>query len=210
MGNLSPRDRALQKIREAKEKQLEELDLSNDGNTPDEDKLTEIPEEVFELKHLKILKLSNHRISHLSESLGNFTILKKLHLNGNQLTNLPEFLGNLTSLNELYLNGNQLKTLPESIGNLASLNKFYLSGNPLEKPPLDVAVKGIEEIKEYFEQLRKDGQDYIYEAKLLIVGEGGAGKTTLAKKIQNPKYKLQDEDSTKGIDVIKWRFKCLD
>jgi hypothetical protein len=33
--------------------------------------------------------------------------------------------------------------------------------------------------------------DYIYEAKLLIVGEGGAGKTTLANKIIDPKLSTQ-------------------
>ncbi|MDE5081430.1 MAG: ADP-ribosylation factor-like protein, partial [Trichodesmium sp. St18_bin1] len=48
--------------------------------------------------------------------------------------------------------------------------------------------------------------DYIYEAKLLIVGEGGAGKTTLANKILNPKYQLKDEDTTKGIEVHQYNF----
>jgi GTPase SAR1 family protein len=41
----------------------------------------------------------------------------------------------------------------------------------------------------------------------LIVGEGGAGKTSLVKKIENETYKLQpDEKSTQGIDVIQWKF----
>jgi GTPase SAR1 family protein len=36
----------------------------------------------------------------------------------------------------------------------------------------------------------------------LIVGEGGAGKTSLVKKIENETYKLQpDEKSTQGILV---------
>ncbi|NEO28667.1 MAG: GTPase, partial [Kamptonema sp. SIO4C4] len=49
--------------------------------------------------------------------------------------------------------------------------------------------------------------DPLYEAKFLIVGEGGAGKTSLAKKLQNPDYELQtDEQSTEGIDVIRWEF----
>ena len=47
----------------------------------------------------------------------------------------------------------------------------------------------------------------LYEAKLLIVGEGGAGKTSLAKKIDNEKYELADsEKSTEGIDVIRWEI----
>ena len=43
--------------------------------------------------------------------------------------------------------------------------------------------------------------------KLLIIGEGEVGKTTLAKKIINENYELNlDEQSTSGIEVIKYLF----
>ena len=74
------------RIQEAKEKQLEELDLSNDYRTDDKYKLTEIPEEVFELTHLKVLDLNHNKISYLPESLGNLTNLTELDLSVNQLT----------------------------------------------------------------------------------------------------------------------------
>jgi GTPase SAR1 family protein len=49
--------------------------------------------------------------------------------------------------------------------------------------------------------------DRLYEAKLVILGEGGAGKTSLAKKLVNPDYQLvSDEESTEGIDIIQWQF----
>lgn len=48
----------------------------------------------------------------------------------------------------------------------------------------------------------------LYEAKFLIFGEGEAGKTSLAKKIEDENYKLQpNEKSTEGINVIQWRFR---
>ena len=249
-------ERFRQKIQEAKEQQLEELDLSNNGNTDYKDKLTEIPEDVFELTHLRILKLQNNRISKLPESIGNLTNLTQLDLADNQLSELPESFGNLTNLTGLYLSRNKLLELPESFGNLTNLtdldvreNKLselpefcdnltnlkyldvrenqlselpefcgnltnlkylFLSRNPLVKPPIEVAEQGIEAISKYFQQL-KEGVDYIYEAKLLIVGEGGAGKTTLAKKIDNRNYELkQEEKSTEGIDIIQWSFPILD
>jgi len=41
-------------------------------------------------------------------------------------------------------------------------------------------------------------------------GEGGAGKTSLAKKIEDENYQLySDEKSTEGIDVITWKFPLL-
>ena len=47
----------------------------------------------------------------------------------------------------------------------------------------------------------------MFEAKLLIVGEGGVGKTSLALKLQNPIQPLREgEKSTTGIDVINWNF----
>ena len=83
---------------------------------------------------------------------------------------------------------------------------FRISSNPLETPPPEIAVKGIADIRNYFQQLKAEGLDQLYEAKLLIVGEPGAGKTTLAKKIINPDYELQDEVSTPGIEVMQWNF----
>ena len=39
------------------------------------------------------------------------------------------------------------------------------------------------------------------------MGEGGAGKTSLARKLQDEGYVLKpDEASTEGIDVIRWEF----
>jgi GTPase SAR1 family protein len=46
----------------------------------------------------------------------------------------------------------------------------------------------------------------LFEAKLLILGEPGAGKTTLAKKVKDPRYQLQEETSTRGIEVVRWLF----
>ncbi|MGK7921308.1 MAG: COR domain-containing protein [Trichodesmium sp.] len=124
----------------------------------------------------------------------------------NQLTTIPESTTKLTNLTQLDLSNNQLTTIPESITKLTNLTQLDLSDNPLETPPIEIAQKGIEAIREYFQQTEEEGIDYIYEAKLLIVGEGGAGKTTLANKIQNPNYQLRDEDTTKGIEVYKWNF----
>jgi len=39
--------------------------------------------------------------------------------------------------------------------------------------------------------------------KLLILGERGQDKTTLAKKIKNPEYVLEEERSTQESNVIQ-------
>src|SRR5689334_14345811 len=65
----------------------------------------------------------------------------------------------------------------------------------------------IESLFRYYEQLEREGVDHLYEAKLLLVGEGGAGKTSFARKIRDINYNLRDnEKTTEGIDVVQWSF----
>ena len=74
-------------------------------------------------------------------------------------------------------------------------------------PPPEIAVNGLEAIRRYWSQKIEVGVDFLAEAKLLIVGESGAGKTSLAKKILDPGYVLDAaEDSTEGINVLAWQF----
>ena len=249
MKEIPPKFRA--RIEEAKEQGLKELDLSNDYETDDIDRLKEIPPEVFELEQLESLNLKRNQLKKLPDYITKLSNLTELNLSYNQLTTLPESITKLSNVTWLNLNVNQLKTLPESITKLSNLTWLDLSFNqlttlpesitklsnltwldlsfnqlttlpesitklsnltwldlsfnPLVTPPIEVATKGIEAIKDYFKQMKQDS-DYLYEAKLLIVGEAGAGKTTLAQKIQNQNYELQEEKSTEGIDVISWDF----
>ena len=46
-----------------------------------------------------------------------------------------------------------------------------------------------------------EGSEELYEAKLIIVGEGGTGKTTLYKKLIYPKYILKPLKETHGINI---------
>ena len=172
--------------------------------------LRAVPESITRLTNLTTLDLSENQLTSVPESINHLTNLTTLYLIQNQLTSVPESITHLTNLTTLYLIQNQLTSVPESITRLTNLNTLDLRNNPLEKPPLEIARKGIAAIREYFQQLAEEGLDYLYEAKLLIIGESGAGKTTLAKKIENQDYQLQEEDSTKGIEIIKWNFSIED
>ncbi|RQH30292.1 GTPase [Okeania hirsuta] len=218
-----------ERIQVAKDKKIKNLDLSNDAFGNSDKKLTEILNKVLELELLEVLNLSSNKLTKLPDSITKLTNLTILDLSRNQLTTLPDSITKLTNLTTLYLSANkltklpdsitkltnltildlsrnQLTTLPDSITKLTNLTTLYLSRNPLETPPIEITEKGIEAIREYLQQIKEEGTDYLYEAKLLIIGEGSAGKTTLANKIQNPDYKLQEEDSTKGIEVSQWNF----
>ncbi|MEH2025693.1 COR domain-containing protein [Nostoc sp.] len=179
--------------------QLTSLDLSVN-------KLATLPEAITRLQFLTTLYLGYNQLTALPEAITRLQQLTSLYLSDNRLTTLPEAITRLQNLTDLNLSLNQLTMLPEAITRLPQLTTLYLYDNPIEQPPPEIVVQGIQAIKDYFRQLKMEGPDYLYEAKLLIVGEAGAGKTTQAKKIEDQNYQLREEDSTKGIEIIQWRF----
>lgn len=168
------------------------------------------------LENITELYLRNNKVSDIS-SLEGLKKLTMLNLSNNLLTKISE-LKNLKKLVQLDLSHNQLKVLPEWLldfnlgikwkGDFSEYG-VNLENNPLELPPPEVIKRGNKAIRKYFAQLKKQGTDYLYEAKLILIGEGGSGKTSLANKIINPHYILLPEiesESTQGIDILKYRF----
>ena len=177
--------------------------------------LNSLPEEIKQLTNLQSLNLSFNQLSNLPKEIIQLTNLEFLDLGVNQLSSLPAEIIQLTNLQSFDLGENQLSSLPAEIIQLTKLEKLDLRGNPVPIPPeilgaeeWDEETGDVKEILDfYFRVQNPDETEPLYEAKLLIVGEGGAGKTSLAKKIENENYKLKyDEESTEGIDVIQWKF----
>ena len=178
---------------------LLELDLSDN-------QISKIPEAITQLQNLSYLGLSDNQISKIPEAITQLQNLSYLGLSDNQISEIPEAITQLQNLSELYLSSNQISEIPEAITQLHDLLALSLSGSPIIKPPLEVVEGGIDSIRDYYWQLRESETDTLYEAKLLIIGEPGAGKTTLARKIQSLDYLLSNEQSTEGIDIIQFYF----
>ncbi|MEM6254193.1 MAG: COR domain-containing protein, partial [Cyanobacteria bacterium P01_D01_bin.156] len=170
--------------------------------------LSSLLPEMGQLKMLQSLYLSFNQLSSLPPEMGQLQSLQSLDLSYNQLSSLPPEMGQLQSLQSFYLSFNQLSSLPPEMGQLQSLQSLDLSYNSsLTNPPPEIIQAGTGKMLSYLRQQLEQGKDFIYEAKFLILGEGGAGKTSLARKIENESYNLNsDEASTEGIDVIRWEF----
>lgn len=177
---------------------------------------TVFPAPVFRLKSLTLLDIYNNHISSFPENADIPPCLRRLYLANNNLSDIPEIIFKISTLEALWLQNfenmeenaarNNIQVIPPGIAKLKKLKDFLIEGNPVTTPPPEVVAKGIEAIGEYYRQLQQEGKDYLFEAKLLIIGEGGAGKTSLAKKIKDANYRLEEEDSTKGIEVLPWTF----
>jgi internalin A len=174
--------------------------------------LTILPDAISQLTNLTVLKLSSNKLARLQAEIGQLSNLTTLYLSYNQLTILPEAIGQLSNLTTLYLSYNQLTILPEEIGQLTKLKTLRLDINLLSEVLPEVVKKGEFAVLDYYRQRLEENTDYIYEAKLLIIGEGGAGKTSLANKLIDSKYPLKLEGSetleksTEGIDVLRFDF----
>ncbi|OFX24279.1 MAG: hypothetical protein A2033_17195 [Bacteroidetes bacterium GWA2_31_9] len=168
-----------------------------------------------DFKSLNTLYLSGNQISDIS-SLQYLTLMK-LDLSGNQISDISP-LKELKSLKQLILNSNPIEQLPEWITefnmeilwveDFSDFGLITLYNNPLKSPPVEIVEQGNEAIKRHFRKIKKEGLDYIYEAKLTLVGEGASGKTSLQFRLINQKAVLPKEDErTRGIKIEGWYFK---
>lgn len=100
--------------------------------------LTEIPEEVFMNKSLKVLKLYGNKLETLPDEIGDLENLEKLYLGKNNIKRLPASIGKLKKLKILSAQYNLIDSLPDSIGELENLEQLILNQNKLTSLPKSI------------------------------------------------------------------------
>ena len=129
------------------------------------------------------LSLSSNQITGLSP-LRHLTNLTTLRLYNNRITSLSPLL-QLKKLKRLDVSENQISQLQEEWAGREMEIKWkydgsvglFLAGNPQEFPPLEIARQGDAAVRNYFKEIKKE--TVLLLQKLLLVGAGAVGKTTL-------------------------------
>ena len=176
--------------------------------------LGELPESIGQLTQLQSLYLSRNRLTSLPEAIGKLVQLQVLNVSRNQLTELPDSIGWMVGLKRLYLDDNHLTGLPESLRNLRSLEILYLHGNNALDLPVEVLgddrldalsrrTTNPAEILNYYFRVWGRGRRPLNEAKLILLGRGAVGKTSLVNRLVHKKFK-EDEEKTEGICITEW------
>jgi|SRR5919199_711144 internalin A len=191
----------LQLIKKAASDRVTQLDLSRKG-------ITELPPEIGELTNLTYLDLYNNYLTKLPPQIGQLINLTRLDISFNYLRNLPPQIGRLNQLTQLQIGSNQLRLLPPEMVKLTKLTELNLRGNPLPIPP-EILGK-VEEpatIINYYLQLQAGYKKPLNEAKMLVVGQGSVGKTSLVKLLVENRYDSH-EPKTDGINIQPWQI-CI-
>jgi internalin A len=194
---------------------LKELDLSNNQ--------IRTIQGLENLVNLSILNLNNNNIQEI-KGLQKLISLDALFLSNNQIKK-SEGLGKLRQLTFIELKNNKISDVKPLIPFFKKKTSYWtqkdgivqgsiqvrLNDNPLISPPMEIVNAGNEAVINYFEELERRGTEYLYEAKMLIVGQPRAGKTTLRYKLFDINAELPGEEkTTRGIDIKRLNFDIID
>ncbi len=179
-------------------------------------RLERLPESVGRLSRLKILLAGGNPLQRLPELWGGLTALEVLDLS-NSAETLIWLLDDviLPTFQKASRSEPSLPALPEGLRHLPSLKVLLLHGQEaLGLPPevLGPTWKQAEgdlsrlakpaDILDYYFRTR-GGKRPLNEAKLILVGFGNVGKTSLVKRLVHNRFSRQ-EAKTEGIQITQW------
>ena len=148
------------------------------------------------LSALRALSVGDTKVIDLAP-LARLSALQVLDVSGTQVTDLPPLVG-------LIRRGCPVKWSSTSWEG----DGIYVGKSPFTNPPPEIAKQGNKAVLNYFAERERGGVDHLYEAKMLILGEGRAGKTSLLTRLYRPGQPLPAEsDTTRGINISRQEFK---
>ena len=142
----------------------------------------------------------------LSEDFTALRKLRRIYFSGSKFTSLPESFGRFSGLEVLDLHTSSITTLPSSLIQLRHLTEINIDATPLEEVlPPEILKQSAKEILRYFLAQQSDApKQYFNEAKMIIVGQGHVGKSSVLNRLIQDTY--TDKKSTEGIDISAWYF----
>ncbi|CAN0201907.1 unnamed protein product [Scytosiphon promiscuus] len=171
-----------------------------------------IPAALGKLKGVVNLNLArNHLEGPIPEELGEMRSMKVLVLLGNQLRGrIPVGFGKFRQLRILSIVDNKLDVFPrEAAEGLAAIATNLLAAdNPWTEPPADVLKIGVAYAARFLKDLEDYGRTSSNRLKVVLVGLGNAGKTSVAVRLSGPPYDALPaaEERTVGVEIWDIQF----
>jgi len=160
--------------------------------------------------NLITLSISYNAISNI-EFIHNLKKLEDLEADSNLITDISviEYLPKLKRAN---FENNLLQVISSKIARqfnwlknsledgLWSGNGLFISNNPLTFPPTSVIELGSETIKSYYEMAEDFGHKPLSEGRILFVGDGSSGKSSIIEKVLYNTFQ-KGREQTNGIKL---------
>jgi internalin A len=162
---------------------------------------------IGSLTNLRRLAIAHLGLARIPDWVRQLRKLELLYLHGNELTNLPDWLDELRRLQILAVDENNLRSLPTSLRRLHSLRSLDIQGNPGLGVPAEISQShnARKILNYYFRTAAPGARQPLNEFKLILVGRGGVGKTTLVHRLITDRYK--EFKRTPGVKITKWPVK---
>ncbi|GIM92904.1 COR domain-containing protein [Paractinoplanes toevensis] len=186
-------------------------------------RLADLPTELAELLCLEIAYLGFNNFETLPSVVTRWSSLRSLDLNSDPKIRVEGLDGGVRLIKQ----GSDLRTaptsglasLPRDLVGLSNLRELILHGNPRLQLPAEllgeagevpgiVWDKSVGEILEYYFRSLDEARP-LNEAKLVLVGWGGVGKTSLVKRLIYDQFQ-ERETRTEGIEVSSWQVNLID
>ncbi|MGW4895104.1 COR domain-containing protein [Kitasatospora sp. NPDC004240] len=161
--------------------------------------LRSLPAELGRLTGLEMLWLDDVRLRGIPACVGDLWRLQVLSVRGLGLTELPPFMNRLQDLVSLDVSRNSLVELPTFLGALPHLSELNVEGNPLLFPPPEVVAAGPATIRSFLASAQSDPVRQ-WASKVVVVGEGRVGKTSLLRALRGEQHNPREE-TTHGLAV---------
>ena len=183
----------------AKSNGWEALDLS-------ECLLDSLPQESWNLPELKYLSLRGNSLTEFPMNMAKLTGLRILDISDNPVCELPSFIESLNGLEVLILSDTDISDIPEYLEQAENLKILSLSCTPystnltpelLRQPPRDII--------RYVKKSRESHNQFLNEAKMVVLGPREAGKSSVIEKITGLKVPNDGE-----LHIETWIFPCGD
>ena len=152
---------------------------------------------IEKIKNLEVLTSDQNKLDKFPEKW-NFNI-NKVTISKSNIVNIPKKIATHYSINI----ANKLSRF-EYLG-IDTLNKedrspeLIISQNPIENPPLEIIKQGSNAISEYYDSMEGETST-LNEAKIIFVGDGAVGKTSLMKRLVDNSFSSYEEQ-TDGIEI---------
>ena len=164
-----------------------------------------MPTQIGKFKQLMKIDLGANYLESLPEWFGySFANLAFLRITNNEFEEFPSAICEIRSLTTLHIANNRITTVPNTLAKLDHLETLWINNNPLN-PALQSAydLRDWKRSQSIPAQSRRNAEP-LYEAKLVLVGEGNVGKTTLLKALKvkrEDRAPKKDETTTHGVEI---------